>query len=359
MRIFAAMIRPTVLWLLSGVLACAPSDHQSVEPMVVRDAPGAAPVGMAWIPGARFRMGGAGQYAGPAERPIHPVAVDGFFMDIHDVTNVEFAAFVKATGYVTLAERAPTVEEIVRQAPAGATPPPAELLVPGSVVFTPTAHEIDLRDPSQWWRWTPGANWRHPDGPGSSINGKENYPVVHVAFRDAMAYADWLGKRLPTEAEWEMAARGGREGTEHVWGDAPHDAQQPQANIYEGTFPLHPANLKPVGSYPPNAYGLHDMSGNVWQWTLDVYAQDTYQRDSASGTVHNPSGPTVQTSPSDRQPERVLRGGSFLCSDSYCRGYRISARSPADPESGASHIGFRTVMTVAQWKARTISPEKK
>jgi len=297
-------------------------------------------------------MGGSGQYAGPAERPVHAVEVDGFFMDIHTVTNAEFAEFVKASGYVTLAERAPTAEEILRQAPAGAAAPPPELLVAGSVVFAPTEHEVDLRDPSQWWRWTPGANWKHPEGPRSSIVGKEDHPVVHVAWHDAVAYATWAGKRLPTEAEWEMAARGGRENAEHVWGDAPHDGQHPQANIYEGTFPLHPAAVKPVGSYSANAYGLHDMSGNVWQWTLDVYAADTYRRDSALGVVRNPMGPAV------KHLERALRGGSFLCSDSYCRGYRISARSPGDPDSGASHIGVRTVMTVAQWKARHATQER-
>ncbi len=346
-------MRSNALWLLAGTLACAPTEHVPAAPTVVRNAPGPAPAGMVWIPGGQFHMGGAGPFAGPEERPLHPVAVDGFFMDVNDVTNADFAAFVKATGHVTLAERVPTAEEILRQAPEGAAPPPAELLVPGSVVFTPTDHVIDLRDASQWWRWVPGANWRHPDGPGSSIDGKDDYPVVHVGWADAVAYATWAGKRLPAEAEWEMAARGGRENIEHIWGDAPHDTRHPQANIYKGTFPLHPAGLKPVGSYAANAYGLRDMSGNVWQWTLDVYAPDTYARDSARGVVHNPAGPTVQTAPSDRQPDRVLRGGSYLCSDSYCRGYRISARSPADPESGASHIGFRTVMSVAQWHART------
>ena len=345
-------MRKDTLWLLAGMLACAPAGREPSLTEVVRDAPGDAPAGMVWIPGGRFRMGGSGQHAGPAERPVHAVEVDGFFMDIHDVTNAEFAAFVKATGYVTLAERAPTAEEILRQAGPGAVAPPPELLVAGSVVFAPTKHEVDLRDPSQWWRWTPGANWKHPEGPRSSIVGKDDYPVVHVAWHDAVAYATWAGKRLPTEAEWEMAARGGRESAEHVWGDAPHDDERPHANIYEGTFPLHPAAVKSVGSYSANAYGLHDMSGNVWQWTLDAYAPDTYRRDSTRGIVRNPTGPFVGGAASGQQPQRVLRGGSYLCSDSYCRGYRISARSPGDPDSGASHIGFRTVMTVPQWRAR-------
>jgi formylglycine-generating enzyme required for sulfatase activity len=306
---------------------------------------------MVWIPGGQFLMGGTGEHAGPAELPRHPVEVDGFFMDVHDVTNAEFAAFVEATGYVTAAERAPTAEEIMRQAGPGAAPPPSELLVAGSVVFSPTAHEVDLRDPSQWWSWKPGASWRRPLGPGSDIDGKDDYPVVHVTLADAMAYAAWAGKRLPTEAEWELAARGGKEGAEHVWGDAPFDPEHPQAHIYDGTFPTHPADVKPVGTYSANPYGLLDMSGNVWQWTSDVFDVGTYQRYASLGVVRNPSGPQA-TPRNGRNPDRVLRGGSYLCSDSYCRGYRISARQPGDPESGASHIGFRTVMTVAQWKAR-------
>jgi sulfatase modifying factor 1 len=312
------------------------------------DAPGAAPAGMVWIPGGRFLMGSTGPHAGPAERPVHPDDVAGFFMDARTVANAEFRAFVKATGYVTLAERAPTAEDILRQSSPGTPPPPAELLVAGSVVFAPTKREVNLRDPSQWWKWTPGANWRHPNGPGSTIDGKDDYPVVHVAWPDAVAYAEWAGKRLPTEAEWELAARGGRPNTEHSWGDETYDPGHPQANIYEGTFPLHPASVKAVGSYAANPFGLYDMAGNVWQWTLDVYAEDTFQLDSAHGVVRNPTGPAF-VAMSGPQPSRVLRGGSFLCSDSYCRGYRVSARSPGDPESGASHIGFRTVMTVAQW----------
>jgi formylglycine-generating enzyme required for sulfatase activity len=272
-------------------------------------------------------------------------------MDARTVTNSQFRAFVQATGYTTIAERAPDVEDILRQSPAGSPPPPPELLVPGSVVFAPTAREVDLRDPSQWWRWTPGANWRRPEGPGSSIDGKDDFPAVHVAWPDAVAYAEWAGRRLPTEAEWELAARGGRANAEHAWGNERYDEAHPQGNIYEGSFPLHPAAVKPVGSYPPNPFGLYDMAGNVWQWTADVYAEDTYRLDKARGVVHNPSGP-AESATTRVKGARALRGGSFLCSDSYCRGYRVSARSPGDPESGASHIGFRTVMTVSQWKER-------
>jgi formylglycine-generating enzyme required for sulfatase activity len=302
---------------------------------------------MAWVPGGRFMMGGDDEYAADAEKPVHPVWVDGFFMDSHTVTNAEFGAFVKATGYVTLAERAPTKEEILAQLPPRTAPPDPALLVPGSVVFTPTAHEVDLNDWSQWWRWVPGANWRHPAGAESDIEGKGNYPVVHVAWADAVAYATWAGKRLPTEAEWEYAARGGHAHNHYAWGNTPHDPEHPQAHIYDGAFPTHAAEPKAVGSFPSSGYGLYDMSGNVWQWTQDWYSTDTYSLDMKRGTVTNPTGPSM----SRERPVKVLRGGSFLCSDSYCRGYRASARSPGDPDSGASHIGFRGVMTLDQWKA--------
>jgi formylglycine-generating enzyme required for sulfatase activity len=294
---------------------------------------------------------GSGHSAGELnESPIHAVYVDGFFMDARTVTNAGFREFVAATGYVTVAERAPDVAELLKDAPPGTPPPPAELLVPGSMVFSPTGHEVDLRDWSQWWRWMPGASWRHPKGPGTSIAGMDSFPVVHVAWDDAVAYATWAGKRLPTEAEWEFAARGGRPNVEHTWGDSPFDPDSPQANIYEGTFPLHPAAPKAVGSYPPNPYGLFDMAGNVWQWTSDWYRPDTYQRDHALSVVANPTGPASGLDPRDgHQPMRVTRGGSFLCSDSYCRGYRVSARSPGEPGTGTSHIGFRTVMTAEQW----------
>src|ERR1043166_7126901 len=253
---------------------CSPSERTpspAVRTQIGRDAPGSAPTGMVWIPGARFTMGARGPHAGPAELPPHPVQVDGFFMDVHDVTNAEFRAFVAATNYVTVAERAPSAADILRQSPPGTPPPPPELLVPGSVVFAATSQPVDLHDPSRWWRWTPGADWRHPEGPGSNVDGKDEYPVVHVSWVDARAYAKWAGRRLPTEAEWEMAALGGKDGAEYVWGDAPLDAAHPQAHIYDGRFPTHPASVRPVGTYAANAYGLLDMSGNVWQWTLDIY----------------------------------------------------------------------------------------
>ena len=333
-----------------ALTACAaPGDSHAVASTA---APGHAPPGMVWIPGGQFEMGDEGQRATPAEGPVHSVRVDGFFMDVHTVTNAEFRAFVKATGYVTVAEKAPDAKELLAQLPPGTPPPDPKLLVPGSLVFSPTDHDVDLHDWSQWWRWTPGANWKHPTGPRSSIEGRDDYPVVQVAYADAVAYAEWAGRRLPTEAEWEFAARGGHAHAEYVWGDAAFDAEHPQAHIYDGKFPTHPAEPKPVESFPATGYGLHDMAGNVWQWTSDWYRPDTYRRDRASGIVTNPTGPASGLDPREGEPSRVLRGGSYLCSDSYCRGYRVSARSPGTPDSGATHIGFRTVMTVAQWKQR-------
>ncbi len=316
------------------------------------DAPGDAPPGMVWIPGGRFLMGSEGEHSLPAERPAHPVDVDGFFMDVHTVTNAEFRAFVDATGYVTMAERVPDLGALMAQLPPGSPAPPPELLVPGSVVFVATGRGVDLHDWSQWWAWMPGADWRHPEGPGSTIEGREDHPVVHVAWEDASAYAAWAGKRLPTEAEWEYAARGGLAGEEYTWGSAPLDSAHPQAHTYGGRFPTHAASTVPVGSFPPNAFGLHDMSGNVWQWTQDWYHHDSYLPDAARAVPLNPTGAPRGLDPATGSTlVRTVRGGSFLCNDAYCRGYRVSARSPAAMDTGAQNIGLRAVMTVEQHEA--------
>ena len=327
-------------WALTPIVAVLPACTSS-EPLVTR-APGEPPPGMVWIPGGRFEMGSESPIAAREEGPVHGVEVDGFFIDVHTVTNARFRDFVDATGYVTIAERVPDEKELMRQLPAGSAPPPRELLVPGSLVFTPTGHSVDLRDWSQWWRYVPGADWRHPKGPGSSIDGLDDHPVVHIAWDDAVAFAAWSGTRLPTEAEWEYAARGG---ADQATGGESHDSSHPQAHIYRGEFPVKDATTAPVGSYPPNAAGLHDMSGNVWQWTLDAWDPNAYR--SPARATRNPVNAGAAS-----PPVRVLRGGSHLCNDSYCRGYRVSARSPNTRDSGASHIGFRTVMTTEQWKAR-------
>jgi formylglycine-generating enzyme required for sulfatase activity len=219
------------------------------------------------------------------------------------------------------------------------------MLVPGSLVFSPTDREVKLDDWSQWWRYLEGANWKQPRGPGSTINGLDDLPVVHVSWDDAAAYAVWAGKRLPTEAEWEFAARGGIERSDHPWGNEPAHAR---AHIYEGTFPTHDAAPVAAGSFAPNAFGLYDMSGNVWQWTTDWFDAVAYRRDRQRGVVRNPAGPDSAV---DRQQLKSLRGGSYLCNDAYCRGYRVSARSQGARDSGASHIGFRTIMTVERWRA--------
>jgi sulfatase modifying factor 1 len=301
---------------------------------------------MVWVPGGAFAMGSESPLASPEEGPVHQVEVDGFFIDIHTVTNRRFREFVDATGYVTVAEKAPDVHDLLKQMPPGTPPPPVETLVPGSLVFSPTGREVALNDWSQWWRFVPGANWKQPRGPGTSIEGLDNHPVVHVAWDDAVAFAKWAGTRLPTEAEWEFAARAGDARADHAWGAAPYDSVHPQAHIYQGAFPTHDATTVPVGTHAPNAFGLYDMSGNVWQWTSDAFRTDTYRADAARGVVRNPAGPDTT-----HWPIRTLRGGSYLCNDSYCRGYRATARSPNARDSGASHIGFRTVMSVEQWRA--------
>ncbi len=308
-----------------------------------------APPGMVWIPGGEFTMGSDADDASSHEHPAHRVRVDGFWMDRTDVTNVQFRDFVDATGYATTAEKTPTVEDILRYARPGTPPPRKEDLVAGSLVFTPPDHPVDLGDVRGWWKWTPGTNWRHPQGPGSSIDGMDDHPVVHVSWFDAEAYAHWAGKRLPTEAEWEFAARGGLEGKKYVWGDEPFDEEHPQCNNFQGHFPDHNtvkdgfARTSPVRAFPPNGYGLYDMAGNVWQWTADWYLPNTYALQAGNGVLVNPTGPAHSFDPRQRPPERVQRGGSFLCCVGYCFNYRPSARMGCTPDTGMSHVGFRCV----------------
>ena len=321
-------------------------------------APRGGPPGMAWIPGGTFTMGSDAESAWPEEKPAHRVRVRGYWLDRIEVTNAQFRRFIEATGYLTTAERAPTLEEIMSQVPPGTPPPPPEKLVPGSMVFTPPVGRVDLRDFSQWWTWTPGADWRHPEGPGSSIEGREDHPVVQVSWDDAVAYTQWAGKRLPTEAEWEFAARGGLDGKPYVWGDQAPADDRIFANIWQGEFPHSNsaadgyAGTAPVGSFRPNGFGLYDMGGNVWEWCSDWFDRNLYRERAGSGLIVDPAGPVSSSDPS-RPFERLRaqRGGSFLCNDSYCSRYRPSARHGNSPDTGMSHVGFRCAMSPAAWEA--------
>jgi sulfatase modifying factor 1 len=308
-----------------------------------------APTGMVWIPGGEFVMGSAHAKAQRNEQPAHPVKVDGFWMDEHEVTNAEFRQFVEATGYVTTAEKPPDWEEMRKQLPPDTPKPAADKLVAGSMVFSPTAAAVPLTDSAQWWKWVPGACWKHPEGPDSTLDGRDDHPVVQVSWDDAVAYTKWAGKRLPTEAEWEFAARGGLAGKKYPWGDDPPAEDSQRANIWQGDFPHK--NLKldgydrtaPVKSYPKNDYGLCDMAGNVWEWCSDWYRADAYVRRGGDAVV-NPQGPSESFDPNEpREPRRVTRGGSFLCHVSYCESYRPGARRGTAPDTGMSHIGFRCV----------------
>jgi formylglycine-generating enzyme len=311
-----------------------------------------APPGMRWIPGIEFTMGSDDPIAHPEEQPAHRVRVGGFWIDEHELTNAEFRRFVEATGYRTTAERPIDWDELRKQLPPGTRKPPEENLRPGALVFTPPNRPVPLDNVAGWWKWTAGANWQHPEGPHSDLKGRELHPVVQVSWDDAVAYAKWAGKRLPTEAEWELAARGGLEGKTYCWGDEPYSEKNPQANIWQGEFPYRNTALDgfngtaPVKSFPSNGYGLFDMSGNVWEWCSDWYDPSFYARIEPKAILDNPQGPDRSFNPANPyEPQRAQRGGSFLCSDSYCSRYRPSARHGCSPETGMSHLGFRCVWT--------------
>lgn len=306
--------------------------------------------GMVYIKGGVFEMGADNEQARPDEYPKHKVEVDGFWIDKHEVTNAQFREFVEATGYVTTAEKKPDWEEMKKQLPPGTPKPPEDVLVAASLVFTPTDRAVDLNNYSQWWTWVSGANWRQPEGPGSSIEGKDDYPVVHVSWYDAKAYADWAGKRLPTEAEWEYAARGGKQKKIYPWGDEHIDMKAVKANSWQGQFPNYNAErdgyfgLAPIKTFQPNDYGLFDMAGNVWEWCADWYHYDYYKMTADATLLSNPSGPSGSYDPMEPSvPKRVQRGGSFLCNDGYCSGYRVASRMKSSPDTGMSHVGFRCV----------------
>jgi len=361
------------LLLLAGFTACTKASEKAVEPSTPPAAassapapepafaptvpampspPGPAPAGMVWIPGGEFSMGAddprsrehGGHEAMADARPIHRVSVDPFWMDATEVTNEQFARFVRTTHYVTVAEKTPTREEFPEA--------PEENLKAGSVVFTPPSEAVPLDNHYRWWSYVPGASWRHPEGPDSDLRGREKEPVVHVAYEDAAAYAKWAGNRLPTEAEWEFAARGGLSGKLYPWGDELKPGGKWAANIYEGRFPVRGADrgedgyigLAPAGQFPPNAYGLYDVAGNVWEWTSDWYRPDSYTSAAAGGVARNPKGPADSFDPSEPgQPKRVHRGGSYLCTEQYCTRYMIGTRGKGEVRSASNHLGFRTV----------------
>ena len=347
-----------LLFLFVGGLVSGCSGKLRVERPV-----GEAPDGMVWIPGGKFRMGGPSaevcrevlKNVDPKKpccpmlregfedaQPVHEVEVDGFWMDEAEVTNAQFRKFVEATGYVTVAERKPKPEDFPGV--------PEQALVPGSLCFRRPPPDADLRDHRSWWEYVPGASWRHPLGPGSDLNGKDNFPVVHIAHEDAVAYAKWAGKRLPTEAEWERAARGGKEGEIYPWGNEFRPEGRWMANTWQGLFPTEDTaedgwkGVAPGRQYPPNGYGLYDLSGNVWEWCADWYRPDTYEKDATRGLVRNPRGPKDCFDPEEPgAKKKVHRGGSFLCSDQFCARYILGTRSKGEISTGTSHLGFRCV----------------
>ena len=343
-------------WALDAAQHPEPASMTSAsfQPTAANTAPppGPAPDDMVWIPGGEFSMGAAdlpgmndvGMQATRDSRPIHRVYVDGFWMDKTEVTNEQFAAFVTATGYVTVAERTPRAEDF-----PGAPP---ENLVAGSVVFSPPDHAVPLNDHFQWWSYVKGTNWRHPLGAESDLKDRKQYPVVHIAYEDAAAYARWAGKRLPTEAEWEFAARGGLAGQVYPWGNEFKKDGKWMANIHQGHFPNQDTGadkflgIAPVAQFPPNGYGLSDVGGNVWEWTSDWYRPDYYaQLAAAGGVARNPQGPDTPLDPSEpTEKKRVHRGGSFLCTDQYCSRYMVGTRGKGEVSTGTNHLGFRCVM---------------
>jgi sulfatase modifying factor 1 len=328
-----------------AIILCGCSIQAFAE---VKQSKRTAPPGMVWIPGGTFTMGSKDDSSRLNEGPPHTVRIDGFWIDQNTVTNADFERFVKATRYVTTAEKVPSWEEIRKQLPSGTSKPADLQLEAGSMVFTPSAGPVDRSDMRNFWRWVPGANWRHPEGPGSSIADRMNHPVVQVSWFDATAYAKWAGKRLPTEAEWEFAARGGLEQRKFPWGDTDTVGGKFMANTWQGDFPYRNTGADgfvgtaPVRSFPANGYGLYDMVGNVWQWCNDWYRPDAYVQRSSEPSCHNPGGPDSSWNPHNpRQEQRVTKGGSFICHSSYCESYRPSARRGTPPDTGMSHIGFR------------------
>jgi len=342
-------MRTVLLLLFSSLvfLNCqsdTPSDTPSDNTKIKKNAPS----GMVFIPAGTLNMGGDNEQADKNEFPKHEVQIDAFFMDETEVTNEQFLKFVNATNYKTIAERPIIWEEIAKTLPEGTPKPPDSLMLPGALVFHQTAQPVKLNNPAVWWKWIIGANWQHPEGPDSNLKGKENHPVVQIAWEDAMAYAKWADKRLPTEAEWEWASRGGKKDAIYPWGNEKVNEGKPKANYWQGLFPYENSKkdgysaTAPVKSYAPNDYGLYDMAGNVWEWCSDWFDYEFYGKGKA--TTVNTTGPDKAFNPyMPYQQEKVVRGGSFLCNDDYCSGYRNSRRMGSTPDTGLNHTGFRCV----------------
>ncbi|MEM9417453.1 MAG: formylglycine-generating enzyme family protein [Planctomycetota bacterium] len=338
-------------WLAAAAAQATAEQQITGANAVVAD----APEGMAWVPGGEFIMGTDAPNTWNNEHPAHRVQVDGFWMDQTEVTNAQFAQFVEATGYVTVAERPIDWNEMKKQLPPGTPKPPAAMLEPGSLVFTPPNHRVDLRNVGAWWSWTPGANWKHPKGPNSSIEGRENYPVVQVAWEDAMAFAKWAGKQLPTEAQWEYAARGGGDNTRFAWGETFKPGGKSMANTWDGEFPHKNTQedkyrlAAPVKSFPANGFGLYETAGNVWEWTADYYRDDRHVALAKQDLAINPKGPDVPADAANPGAKsRVIKGGSFLCHVDYCESYRPPARRGTPEDTGLQHTGFRCIIVPEQ-----------
>lgn len=326
--------------ILLGLSQCETNTHVSHE----------QPQGMVLIPFGTFIMGGKSDQAERDEFPRNQVSISSFYMDVTEVTNAQFNEFVLTTGYQTVAEKEINWEVMKKQIAVGSPKPPAYLLQSGSLVFHSTTKPVSLDDYSQWWKWTIGADWRHPEGPESTIHDKSEYPVVHIAWEDAVAYAKWAGKRLPSEAEWEWAAMGGQENAKYPWGNEPIETAYSKANFWQGLFPQYNKELDgffgtaPVKSFPANGYGLYDMAGNVWEWCNDKYHISTYTSMSQMENIVDPKGSETSFDPYEPYAEKyVLRGGSFLCNESYCSGYRVARRMSSTKDAGFSHTGFRCV----------------
>ena len=319
---------------------------------------------MVWIPTGEFTMGAKvadfmrqwpyGARSRSDERPLRRIKLDGFWMSITPVTNKDFSEFIEATGYVTTAEKPVDIDEIMKGLPPGTKSPPPEALLPASMVFTSPDYPVKLNNVLTWWRWQKDANWRQPEGPGSSIENRMDHPVVQVSFYDVQAYAKWKNLELPTEAQWEYAARGGHDQRMFTWGDTPINPDNPEINIWQGSFPNNNTledgyeGTSPVTAFAPNDYGLYDMSGNVWEWVADWYHDRAYSIHMSDEPIVNPIGPSTSYDPDEPYlAKRVIRGGSFLCNDSYCSGYRPGARMKTSPDTSANHTGFRLVKNVS------------